>query len=361
MKFFHMADVHLGAMPENRFAWGQDRGREIYESFYGVLELAAKENVDFVFISGDLFHRQPLKRELKEINYHFEKCAPTKIVIIAGNHDYIGSHSNYINYPWSNNVYFMDSASCARLHFPEENVCIYGFSYHHYEIEERVYDGVGPVKTDREGHKLPAECKHVLLAHGGDEKHIPIHFKKLELAGFDYVALGHIHKPGKITDKMIYAGALEPIDKNDVGAHGFVRGFFDASGLHTEFVSWAKRSYVDVDIEVTSRMSWEAIKDQVRLTMAGAGLTNLFKVTLKGNKDVDLQYDLQELFGLGNVVDVYDQMSYEFDWDSLYAANAGNLLGRFIKKVMDSDMDDSMRKKVLHYGFNALYRTGEKS
>ena len=73
MRFFHLADIHLGATPDSGFSWAQDRGREIYESFYSVLEKASQESVDFVFISGDLFHRQPLKRELKEINYHFEK------------------------------------------------------------------------------------------------------------------------------------------------------------------------------------------------------------------------------------------------------------------------------------------------
>ena len=59
------------------------------------------------------------------------------------------------------------------------------------------------------------------MAHGGDEKHIPIHWETLARAGFDYVALGHIHKPWLSADgRMAYCGALEPVDKNDEGPHG---------------------------------------------------------------------------------------------------------------------------------------------
>lgn len=61
----------------------------------------------------------------------------------------------------------------------------------------------------------------ILLAHGGDDSHIPIKKENLLGLGYDYIAMGHIHKPQIICpDKIAYAGALEPIDKNDTGAHG---------------------------------------------------------------------------------------------------------------------------------------------
>ena len=42
-------------------------------------------------------------------------------------------------------------------------------------------------------------------------------------AGFSYLALGHIHKPhALLRGKAVYAGALEPIDRNDTGKHGYV-------------------------------------------------------------------------------------------------------------------------------------------
>ena len=65
----------------------------------------------------------------------------------------------------------------------------------------------------------------ILLAHGGDEKHCPFRVKKLEESGFDYIALGHIHRPQALMkDRIIYAGALEPIDRNDVEATRLCKG-----------------------------------------------------------------------------------------------------------------------------------------
>ena len=41
---------------------------------------------------------------------------------------------------------------------------------------------------------------------------------RMAQAGFDYIACGHIHKPGiLIPDKMAYAGALEPTDETQMG------------------------------------------------------------------------------------------------------------------------------------------------
>ena len=115
MKFYHVADVHLGAVPDRGMPWSTMREKDMFESFYRLLAQAHRERIDAVLICGDLFHRQPLKKELKELAYYFEKAAPVKIFIIAGNHDYISAESNYVNFPWSSNVIFIASGSAGAL------------------------------------------------------------------------------------------------------------------------------------------------------------------------------------------------------------------------------------------------------
>ena len=51
MKFFHIADVHLGATPDKGFPWSYDRGREIWESFQNVIRQAGRENVGLFLIA----------------------------------------------------------------------------------------------------------------------------------------------------------------------------------------------------------------------------------------------------------------------------------------------------------------------
>ena len=67
--------------------WETDRGTEIWDSFYKLLDETERSGADLLLIAGDLFHRQPLKRELKELNYRFSQLTHAKVVIVAGNHD----------------------------------------------------------------------------------------------------------------------------------------------------------------------------------------------------------------------------------------------------------------------------------
>ena len=68
IRFIHLADVHLGAVPDRGCPWSREREEEIWETFRRVIAAIRKSPVDLLFIAGDLFHRQPLLSELREIN-----------------------------------------------------------------------------------------------------------------------------------------------------------------------------------------------------------------------------------------------------------------------------------------------------
>ena len=69
MKFIHAADIHLGAEPEKGKPWSKTRRKEIRESFQRLIEVVNGEDADFLLISGDLFHKQPLIQDLRELDY----------------------------------------------------------------------------------------------------------------------------------------------------------------------------------------------------------------------------------------------------------------------------------------------------
>ena len=119
MKFFHIADTHLGAIPDAGFAWSEERRSEIWESFRSVVAKADREEVDLLLIAGDLFHRQPLMRELKEVNYLFSTLKKTKVVFIIGNHDYLKVDSYYLDFPWSENVTCLRGKECESVVFED--------------------------------------------------------------------------------------------------------------------------------------------------------------------------------------------------------------------------------------------------
>ena len=87
MKFYHTSDIHLGAVPDGCFPWSKARGEEIYDSFVRLVDQAELEKIDLLLISGDLFHRQPLSRELQVLGELFGSLKKTQVVFITGNRE----------------------------------------------------------------------------------------------------------------------------------------------------------------------------------------------------------------------------------------------------------------------------------
>ena len=85
MLFVHCADVHLGNIPDSDKPWGKDRAYDIKDSFENVIKKCKELNADLLFISGDLFHRQPLTADLNEVNELFKTIPDTHIMIVTGN------------------------------------------------------------------------------------------------------------------------------------------------------------------------------------------------------------------------------------------------------------------------------------
>lgn len=301
-----------------------------------------------LLIAGDLFHRQPLMRELKEVNFMFSKLTKTKVVFIVGNHDYLKQDSFYHTFTWSENVYPILNGHMGCVELPYLKTNIYGLSYHQKEITESLYDRMfAPRKQKYE----------ILLAHGGDEKHIPIKKEVLAGLGYDYIALGHIHKPQTILEnKAIYAGSLEPTDKNDIGPHGYVKGEITDKGVTTEFIPSAKREYKHLVISVNETMTNGSVKDAIREAIQEYGLEHIYKFILRGYRDTDIEFELESIKNFGNIIEIVDETKPSYDFEKLLEKNQGNLLGRFIESLKDFE-ENSTEYQALYEGVQALMET----
>lgn len=346
MRFIHTGDIHLGAMPENRKEWAAERGDEIWGTFEMLIKDIRVRPVDLLIIAGDMFHRQPLLRELKEVNYLFSTIPNTKIVLCAGNHDAIKKGSFYEGFNWSENVVFLDSKNVESVDIPELNLCVYGLSYYQAEITDSLYDHVIVDNPDK---------INVLVAHGGDEKHIPINKKKLAMSGFDYVAMGHIHKPYiDERNRMAYCGSLEPIDVNDMGERGYICGKITKESTEIQFIPYASRIYIDLHLTLTPTSTNMEIKERLQGMFKENGEDNMYRVTIGGYVDPEFVIDYQEIEKVGNIVTIIDETEPDYDFQEIYLDNKENILGLFIKKYMDKGQLTEHEEKTLYYGTRAL-------
>ena len=366
MKFIHIADVHLGAAPDRDFPWGAERATEIWNTFSEVIEIAKQEKTDLLLVAGDLFHGQPLVRELKEVAYCFSQIPDTTVVLAAGNHDYLRRDSNYLTFSWPDNVVGLWTDTCEGVYLEKLNTYVYGMSYQEREIMEPVYNQTFPggrinLKTEH------PDAVHILVAHGGDEKHIPIRHTALAGADFDYIALGHIHKPEiLVPGKMAYAGSLEPIDKNETGEHGYIKGIIrenqdfvlgaDSRSTEVTFVPASSREYKDMVLQVAAYSTRSSLLSRAKKYVKEHGEQHIYRITLNGFRDPDMDFSHMDFSSAGNVIEVRDETEPEYDFQEMKKKYAGTVIGCYLEKfpLEVPGLMTEVQRKALYYGVQAL-------
>ena len=344
MRLIHTADIHLGATPDANLPWSKERSVAIQETFLRMIRLAKKNQVDLLLIAGDLFHRQPLQRELKEVNYHFASLPHTRVVIIAGNHDYIRENSPYLDFEWAENVTFLSSPTMSSVYFEDINTEVHGFSYHHQEIREPLYDDC----------RAPSDGRiHILLGHGGDPLHIPIRLQNLTNSGFHYVALGHIHQPRIYKNTRIaYCGSPEPLDKTDMGRRGCIFGELTLNSFRLHWQALAETQYKLHTIITTAEATQSSVMDQVREELL-ANPRDIYRIHLTGFRDPDLTFDLNTIKKIGRIVEVTDDTVPAYDLSALLKEHEHDLISHYIRTLSKEDASET-ETKALYYGLRAL-------
>ena len=354
MKFVHMADAHLGMEPDKGRPWSKERGKERWDTFRKVIDLCVQEQVDLLLIAGDLFHKQPSVSDIKETRYLFSKLSKTRVVMIAGNHDYLSNRSRYPELIQEGRIMLLPGGEVSSILIPACNTTVYGVSYTSRAEEENLYQGIRPHRT--RGH-------HILLAHGGDIGYMPFDRRELSEAGFDYVALGHIHKPERFGSRMAYSGSLDPMDRTETGEHGVILGELNGEECRLEFRPLAERQYRELILPVTEESTIHEVCDQIREQIDRQGVEHLYQVLLQGYRDPEMFFDIEHLMDLLNeyrVVEILDQSKPYFDFEQLKQENRDNLIGQFLVRVevlYPAVEQQEQRERIMAAGVTALLST----
>lgn len=219
MKFIHIADIHFDK-PFTRLetrGLSETRRLEQRSAFKKVIEYIKQNQIPYLFICGDLFEAEYVKQSTIEyINKKFEEIPNTKIYITPGNHDPNTKNSYYNTYKFAKNVKIFTSEI---EKIEEPNLNIYGYGFEEYYMKN----------TNTEKLKIEDRMKiNILLTHAdldgaerGEIKYNPISKSELKPLGFDYVALGHVHKK-QIEDEITYSGSLISLGFDELGEHGML-------------------------------------------------------------------------------------------------------------------------------------------
>lgn len=172
--------------------------------------------------------------------------------------------------------------------------------------------------------------------------------------GRSRLRLGHIHKPQALQkDRIIYAGALEPVDRNDTGLHGYITGEILEAGVKTQWIPCAGREYIHVELEVKETDTEGSIREKVRRCINEKGKKNIYKITLYGKRDVNVSLDAKRIAGEGNILEAVDETRPAYDIAQLWEENRDNILGRYISRFAGCK-EDSLEYEALCEGIDAI-------
>lgn len=246
-KFIHVSDLHLGFKYRTKsiMSRSDERKNELFDTFERLINYANEHDINLIIISGDLFERELLTYTETKLLMNIIDGYYGKIVLSAGNHDYYSDDYLYNNF--TKNLYVFKSNKIEKLEIAD-NLDIYGASWLNNTANNFNFTK----------QYLNRDKFNVFTCHGDiDDAKYKIDLGPVAASGFDYIALGHIHKHGMVFDKAYYAGSLEPLDFGELGEHGFYE--VDTLSGELNFVAFASREFKLVNISVSEDDDFQAI------------------------------------------------------------------------------------------------------
>jgi len=230
MRFLHIADIHLDTSFAGRSESVRRRLREASrESFRRAVELALRERVHAVLIAGDLFDGDRLsfqtERFLLEQTGRLAQEGIT-VVYATGNHDPGGPEAGPRTLSWPAGVHVAGDEVPIRVEVQDRQGRTVGrvSAIGHRTRRER--DDLSRLLPRPDGSVPEVAVLHTQVrASPGAEAHhayAPSELGRLERAGFDYWALGHIHTRQILSrdPPVVYAGSLQGKTHAETGPRG---------------------------------------------------------------------------------------------------------------------------------------------
>ena len=174
-------------------------------------------------------------------------------------------------------------------------------------------------------------------------------------------ALGHIHEPQiLIPDKAAYAGALEPVDREDMGPHGYMEGELENGSLKIRFVPFACRSYEQITLMLREDSTQASAENMLKADLAQKGRMNIYKIFIRGNRTPGFWLLPEKLKTFGIISEVVDESRPSYDLEMMEKQYSGTLIGDYIRYFPEKNRTET-EEKALYYGIQALMETGRFS
>lgn len=223
-RFVHAADIHLDSPLRSLALRDPDLaeliGNATRRAFVRIIDLCLEEQVDALLIAGDLYDGD--QTSMKTARFLAEQLrrldeAGIRTFIIRGNHDAISKITNELTFPDLVTV-FAGRAEAIEIDRPRGSVpvAVHGLSFAQRHAPESL---LGRYKPAIEG-AINIGLLHTSLGGApGHDLYSPCSVADLTATGFNYWALGHIHKRSAVEGScaIVMPGIPQGRDINEAG------------------------------------------------------------------------------------------------------------------------------------------------
>ncbi len=289
MKILHTGDLHLdspfcsddGARADEKRAAQRALLRRIFDC-------AKEEQCDLILMAGDLFDGRHTTPETASLTEQLLRESTCPVVIAPGNHDPYAEGSFYRKASLPEHVYLFTSSELQCFEIEELHTRVFGYAFTSSFLAESPLAGATLPQKDGWRHLL---CAHADLT-SPISRTAPVTEGDIVRGGFDYAALGHIHKPPKLHDERIqYCGFAEGRSFDELGEGGvLIVTLEDGASPKIERKILSETCYAISELDLTAYSDEAsmlgAIEDAVN-TSIEKGVTHL-RLYLVGNADPEI-------------------------------------------------------------------------
>jgi len=224
-KFIHTADIHLDSplrgLPEYPGApvEVEEIRKASREAFDRLVSLAIEEKVQLVLIAGDLYDGDwpdfntglYLAQQMTRL-----REAEIRVVIARGNHDAASRITRNLKLP--DNVTQLPDRGPGTVIFEDLGVAVHGQGFAERHVSENVALNYPAARTDL----FNIGMLHTNAGRGGHDPYAPCSVQDLLSRGYQYWALGHIHKRELISSDpwVCFPGNLQGRHIQETGSKG---------------------------------------------------------------------------------------------------------------------------------------------
>lgn len=276
-RFIHTADLHLDSPLRSLALRDPDLAELIAEAsraaLRSLIDLCLSEQVDALLIAGDLYDGSQtsmktarfLAAELARLDQ-----AGIRAFIIRGNHDAESQITRELTFPPCVHV-FGARAGMEVMEKDHQRIAIHGLSFRDRHAPESLL----PKYRAPEADALNIGLMHTSLnGTSGHDPYAPCSLAELQAHGFDYWALGHIHKRAVYDGpaQVVMPGIPQGRDIGEPGAGSVTLVTCGTDGMVLEPRVVALAGFQSVAVDVTGLADWHDLRGALERALDAARL-----------------------------------------------------------------------------------------